>query len=171
MGKRFGAVVLGLILSQAAGAAEKSFEACSTEGLCALRVADGETGKYIWLVAEGSGAGDLSLVWGKHEDWFEIPADEYASIEAMIPEDEHMVLPAIDPSFGDSISDALQGLTGRAPKPTGGGKGGGAPSITGGGPLIGGSITVSVGDNCGACHTGSSKEIHRRALEKKTKGS
>jgi hypothetical protein len=49
--------------------------------------------------------------------------------------------------------------------------GAGSPSLTGGAPLINSNISVNVGnDPCAACHNGTLREIHRRLLQKKTKG-
>lgn len=135
--------------------AEDSFEVCTYEGPCALHVLDNQTGAAVWLVTESST--DLTQIWTG--DFWQIPDEEYDNLKSLIPESQRFTVPAVNPTTGVAMEKA-----GPKPKP--------APevSITGGGPLIGGSITVTVGSSgtCSSCHTGTMREIHRLVLPKKS---
>jgi len=144
-------LITGNLMAGSAMAVNASYEACTDEGPCALRVMDNETGRDVWLLTESSTS--VMQIW---EGEFWLVSDlEYAEVRAEIPEGQRFMVPAVNPT----THERMEAKT--APKPSGGA----APSITGGGPLVGGSITVNVGDNpCTPCHTGSMREIHKKVL-------
>jgi hypothetical protein len=135
-----------LLFATLATAAENSFEVCTLDGPCALRVTDTKTGQDIWLVTEDGSR--LSTIWGG--DWYLTTEDDYQKVRAMIPESVRWITDAINPTTGQRMEANV------APKPSGG-------------PLVTGSITVNTsistsGGGCTDCHKGSNADIHKKKL-------
>jgi hypothetical protein len=148
-----------LFTAGAATAQHKSFEVCTEQSLCALRVLDSDTNEEVWLVTEQ--AKDLSLIWGG--TYWIVDRQTYDEVNELI--EERMVLPAKNPTTDLTLERAKGGST---PPPK-------TPAQSGsGGPLVSGSVSVgnitiggSGGDaSCRDCHTGSHREIHKKVMDK-----
>jgi hypothetical protein len=126
----------------------ESFEACTFEGPCALRVTDSE-GRQVWLVRDDST--DLTQIWDG-EFWLVSDAD-YLEVSADLQPSQRFTVPAKNPTTG-----LIMERKGSTPK-TGGT--GGSGIITVNAP-----ITIGGGNPCAPCHTGSWHEIHKEIIKK-----
>lgn len=138
-----------LSLAGAASAAEQSYEVCTLEGPCALRVSD-ETGADVWLVKEASTG--LSQLWDG--TWYVTTDEDYEIVRGMVPDSQRWTIPAIEPTSGLTLREAVAATKTPTPQPSG--------------PLIGGTITVTTtigGGSCADCHKGSTADIHKKKLE------
>ena len=143
--------ILTAVLLASAEARAESFEACTYEGPCALRVTSNDGEGEIWLVKEDSTG--LSTIWDGR--WYLVPDSDYEKVRDMIPESQRFTVRAINPTTGDGIMEAKKG-------------GGTTPVPVAPGPLVSGSISVNVstgGGNCTDCHKGSVADIHKKKLE------
>jgi hypothetical protein len=148
-------LVMGLFLNTLAmgstAADSESFEVCTPEGPCALRVTDAETGRGVWLVTDTETP--LMQIWDG--EFWAVPFDDYSEILAMLPKSSRMTLAGKNPTTGIFMRATVP------PRPAGSG-----------GPLVTGTVNVTIGSiggggsNCTDCHTGSNKEIHKQVLKK-----
>lgn len=143
-----------LFLGPTAYATQESYEACTFEGPCMIRVTERHTGKAVFLVTEK----DVSLqyIWGDGGEFWLVSDTDYSMIKDAIPEGQRFTVPAKEPTSGRTLSEAQK-------------KGGGTPQPQQpAGPLIGGSITVTTNiggsGNCTDCHKGSHYDIHKKKL-------
>lgn len=155
-------ILMAAILCGSAAYAGESYEVCTPEGPCALRVTDTDTGNDVWLVTEDST--DLSTIWDG--TYWIVSDSDYQMIAAAVP--ERIMLPAIEPTSGKAMERKGGSSTSKGGTSTP--KSGGSTSSGGsqGGSLISvGNISVGGGSGCADCHKGSMYEIHKKVMDQK----
>jgi hypothetical protein len=151
-------LAMGPALLPIAGAAERSYEACTFEEQCVIRTQNLDTGAMVWLVKQGSE--DLRYIWEGEGEWYVVDDATYSMLASELAAGDRFTVNGVNPDTSETIMERK--TTPRPPASSGG-----EPKAPGGMITVTDSFKVSVaGAECTSCHKGSLHQIHSRILPK-----